>query len=483
LDTATPLPSVTWFSAEGSALSTTLVTGSFETQQLVFTVQSQNNASGEIRGAITPSPVSYLTDAGETSVSSPANGQLTFAALFGGDQVRPRNVITAANAYGSVTIDPVSKRITGFIVSSGIIGLTAQIHDALPGTAGGVVVALQGGPVVWTVPENTFLNDSQIARLISGAYYLSIGSTVFPGEELRGQLNQRVRIADLKGSNEVPPILSDASGTGFLAVNPLTLQFTGYVKLSGLTSPVRSVILHTGAAGVNGTSIIILANSGNGIWSVPPNTVLSAAQVTNFNNSELYFNVRTQNNPNGELRGQLQAAAIRIGTSILTPATGMPAAPVSATGTGILAWNSVTEKICGSVRTTQFDGVAATIQTGSGTAAPQNLLTLTTGSPVSVAATPGISYALDIQPLFTARCLGGSCHASGGLAPMSLETGVSYPFVRLLLVPGSSESSYIVQRLTVNSTSFPQMPLNRTPLSTHELDLIKNWIEKGALNN
>jgi hypothetical protein len=66
---------------------------------------------------------------------------------------------------------------------------------------------------------------------------------------------------------------------------------------------------------------------------------------------------------------------------------------------------------------------------------------------------------------------------------MSLEAGVSYPFVRLLLIPGNSASSYLYQRLTVNSSSFPQMPLNRAPLDSNSLGLIKNWIDKGALDN
>jgi hypothetical protein len=393
-------------------------------------------------------------------------------------------VITRATGYGSVTLNPVTRQINGFIVSSGIAGTGARIQDGLPGTAGGIIVTLEGGPVVWTVPANTLLSDLQLARLQAGSYYFTVTSTAFPDGELRGQLNQQVRIANLKGGSEVPPVTTSGTGAGFLAVNSLTLEFTGFVKVSGLSSTATSVILHVGSENVNGASIIILANSGNGIWSVPPHTVLSSAQVANFNNTELYFNVRTISHPGGELRGQLLKPAIRIGKALLSAAAAPAPAATAATGEGILAWDSVTEQVSGSVKTSRVDTVSAFIQSGTTIASGVDLLPLSTNSPVAVTPTPGISYALDIQPIFTGRCLGGACHSTGGFAPMSLESGVSYAFVRPLLVPGNSAKSYLFQRLTVsNPPSFPQMPLNRAPLGATDLALIQDWINKGAPNN
>lgn len=481
--TASLLPAAPWFITDDSTLTSSQMASLFDTQQLYFRVSNPNNASGNISGGIVPSGVSYQTDAGDPFAANPANAPVTFSALLGGDQVRPRNVVSSASAYGSVTLDPSSKSISGFIVSSGIIGVRAEVRDGFPGTAGDVVVVLEGGPVVWRVPSGTLLNDAQLSRLKSGAYYFSVSSTEFPNGELRGQLNQRLRFALLKGSNEVPPAVSAASGVGFLAVSPTNLQLSGFIKTAGLNSPVRSVILHNGAAGINGTSVVILTNSGNGIWSIPPNTTISPAQVTSFNNSELYFNVRTQTFPGGELRGQLQTPTIKIGTAQLTADATLPAPSQTTTGDGTLAWNSVTEQLSGSVTTINVAGTAASIQSGQSSATARDLIHLSSSSPVTVTPVPGISYALDIQPIFTARCLGGACHSTAGFAPMSLEAGVSYPFVRLLLVPGNSAASYIFQRLTVNSTSFPQMPLNRTPLDSTELGLIQNWINKGAVNN
>jgi len=483
--TSSPPPAVaapvTWFVPEGSTLSSTQMTTLFDTNQLYFNVQSSANINGEIRGEITPLSSVYPTDAGDPFAPNPANNPLTFAAILGGDQVRPRNVVSAANGYGSVTLDPLSKRLSGFIVSSGISGISARIHDGLPGSSGAIVLALEGGPVVWTVPANTLLNDSQIARLSSGAFYFSVQSDAFPDGEIRGQLNQQVRVASLQGSSEVPPVTTTASAVGVLALTQSSNQFSGFVKVAGLSSPIQSVALHIGAAGTNGTGITFLENRGGGLWSIPAHTILSSAQVASFNNDELYFNVHTDNNIGGELRGQLLRSTVRIGTATLDGAREVPPVSTPATGTGILAWNSVTGQLSGSVTSDKLNGTAAYIQSGTATTTGPVVTSLGTSSPVTVAPSAGISFVLDIQPIFNSRCSGVACHTAGGIAPMSLEPAVAYVNVSTRVVPGNSAASTLYQRLT--GVIQPQMPLVGGPLSPTSLNLIKNWIDNGALNN
>lgn len=479
--TTTVAAPATWFVPEGSSLSDAQGTGLFDSKQLYFSVQSPSNGNGEIRGEITPAAGVYQTDAGDPFAPNPANNPMTFAALLGGEQVRPRNVVTAASGYGSVILNPLTKEIKGFIVSSGIAGSAARIHDGLPGSSGALVVSLEGGPVVWTVPANTTLTDAQIARLYSGALYFSVTSSTFPDGEIRGQLNQQVRFASLKGSSEVPPVATGASGVGLLAVIQSTRQFSGYVRVTGFSSTIRSVFLHIGAAGTNGVGITNLENRGGGIWAIPVNTVLSDAQVASFNNDELYFNVHTDSNIGGEVRGQLLRSTIRIGTAALDGARAVPPVPTQATGTGMLAWNSVTGQASGSVRTDKVNGTATQVQSGTATTSGPALLSLTTSTPVIAAPTPGISFALDIQPLFNARCSGVACHTAGGIAPMSLEPSVAYANLSTRVVPGNSSASPLYQRLT--GAVQPQMPLVGGPLDQTSLDLVRNWIDRGALNN
>lgn len=470
-----------WYVPEESSLTAAQMTSLFDTQQLYFNVQSSANSTGEIRGVITPSSSVFATDNGDPFAPNPANNPVTFGTILGGDQVRPRNVVTRASGYGSATLNPLSKQLSGFIISTGISGNAAHIQDGLPGSSGSIVVTLEGGPVIWTVPANTVLSDPQIARLNAGAFYFNVHSAVFPDGEIRGQLNQQIRCAFLKGSNEVPPVTTSATAIGFLGLTPATRQFSGYVKVGPLSSAIISVGLHIGAAGTNGVGITFLENRGNGIWAIPLNTVLSNAQVTSFNNDELYFNIHTANNIGGELRGQLIRSSIRIGTATLDGSKEVPPVTTSATGVGMLAWNSVTEQISGSVTSGNLNGTAARIHSGAASTNGPTVISLTPSSPVSIAPTAGISFALDIQPIFNSRCSGVACHTAGGIAPMSLEPSVAYVNVSTLVLPGNSAASTLYQRLTGVIT--PRMPVVGGPLNQTSLDLIKNWIDSGALNN
>jgi CHRD domain-containing protein len=471
----------TWFIPEGSILTATQMANFFDAKQLYFNVPSAANSNGEIRGEISPAPGVFLTDTGDPFAQNPANSQVTFAAILGGDQVKPRNVVTRASGYGSVTLNPQTKQLSGFIATSGIVGTAAYINDGLPGTNGAIALTLEGGPVVWTIPANTVLTDAQAARLSAGAYYFNVQSNAIAGGEIRGQLNQQVRFASLKGSSEVPPVATTATGAGFLALNPSTRQLSGFVKVAGVNSSVISALIHIGAAGTNGSSIVALNSSGNGTWTVPINTVLSSFQVANFNNSELYFNIHTVNNSQGELRGQIITSSIRIGTANLAGAKEIPPVSTQATGTGIMAWNVVTEEVTGTVTTDKVNGTEAHVHSGDVATTGPLLFSLTTTSPVTAAPSPGISFALDVQPIFNTSCAISACHVTGSTAPMSLEAGSSFASLVNLVVPGNSATSYLLRRL--NGDILPRMPLNRAPLSATDLDLIRKWIDTGALNN
>ena len=96
-----------------------------------------------------------------------------------------------------------------------------------------------------------------------------------------------------------------------------------------------------------------------------------------------------------------------------------------------------------------------------------------------------ISYAKDIQPIFTQSCM--PCHAGGKDAKAGYDltshaevTGSgsnSIPNV----IPGNADSSLLYRRLT--GAVQPQMPKGRPPLNADQLTTIKKWIDQGAKNN
>jgi CHRD domain. len=98
---------------------------------------------------------------------------------------------TAPSGSGSVTLDPVTKIISGSFTTTNVVNATlAHIHDGNIGVAGPVVVPLQQSSAgIWTVPANSVLTDAQIARLQAGGYYVNVHTALNPAGEIRGQLN------------------------------------------------------------------------------------------------------------------------------------------------------------------------------------------------------------------------------------------------------------------------------------------------------
>jgi len=120
---------------------------------------------------------------------------------------------------------------------------------------------------------------------------------------------------------------------------------------------------------------------------------------------------------------------------------------------------------------------------------------VTTKATMPTTSSSGISFSQDIQNIFNLNCV--VCH-QGTNAPegLSLEAGVSYQNIvnkdsaqsfLMLVSIGNNEESYLWHKL--NGThrdiggSGLQMPYNLPPLTQDKLDLVKKWINEGALNN
>ena len=107
----------------------------------------------------------------------------------------------------------------------------------------------------------------------------------------------------LSGDDEVPPVKTNASGSGSIAVAP-DKSVTGSVVTSGITATAAHI--HTGAKGANGPVAIPLTKKGDNEWTVPPGTKLTDDQYNSFKSGNLYVNVHSAANPNGEIRAQLK---------------------------------------------------------------------------------------------------------------------------------------------------------------------------------
>jgi hypothetical protein len=105
-----------------------------------------------------------------------------------------------------------------------------------------------------------------------------------------------------------------------------------------------------------------------------------------------------------------------------------------------------------------------------------------------------VSFANDIQPIFTQSCTGRGCHAGARAAEnLSLEAGKSYDALvnvasdqcsRTRVVPGDPAASYVMSKLeNVDMCFGTQMPKVNEKLTRDQLDKIASWICSGAENN
>ena len=92
--------------------------------------------------------------------------------------------------------------------------------------------------------------------------------------------------------------------------------------------------------------------------------------------------------------------------------------------------------------------------------------------------TENVSYSTDIQPLWDAGCV--VCH--DGNEPPDLRPDTSYDaLTNGWLVPGDAESSIIYQSL-LGSNGVSLMPPGE-PWPQADINLVRDWINQGALDN
>jgi hypothetical protein len=106
----------------------------------------------------------------------------------------------------------------------------------------------------------------------------------------------------LSGDQEVPPVTTSASGTGTISVGA-DKSVSGSIMVKGVNATAAHI--HEAAKGKNGPVIVPLTKSGDNTFSIAPGAKLSDAQMQALQGGNLYVNVHSAANPNGEIRAQL----------------------------------------------------------------------------------------------------------------------------------------------------------------------------------
>jgi hypothetical protein len=318
----------------------------FNGDNTYYNVHSAAFSGGEIRGQIDFTPT-----------------LVKFASL---DNTQD-NTASAARGAGILAFNAVDNHIAGFVVTSGITGTQAHIHQGARGVNGGILITLVGGPTHWFVPDNTTLPADNVAAFLGDNTYYNVHSAAFSGGEIRGQIDKTpttTTFASLNGAQEVPPNGSLAKGAGVAAFNAADNTIAGFVVTTNITG--NAAHIHQGARGVAGGILVPLVG-GPFHWFVADNATLPADNVAAFLGDNTYYNVHSVAFSGGEIRGQLDKTPNVTKFASLSGAQEVPPNASAARGGGILGFDGtlVDNNIAGFVVTSGVSGTAAHIHQGA----------------------------------------------------------------------------------------------------------------------
>ena len=306
---------------------------------LYINIHTSANPGGEVRG----------------QVYKLAREPYTFD-LNGGQEVPPSN--TVATGAGMVSIDRDETNAHFLIGYSGLQGTftASHFHHAEPGVAGPVIFNLTSfyndfgvAEGYWDVNSSSPLDSTALSYFDRGEVYANIHSSDFPGGEIRGNLvhssllftnepfdphfsDDLLLAATLNGDEENPPVSTDGHGLATVYFNGDRTSAIVNVTVDGLSGPIVAAHIHDGNPGVNGPVIFPLTFVGNRIQTEI--TGITPAQLAKFIDGGYYINVHTEQNPGGEIRGQIFTEQDLTFVANLDGTQEVPAVTTSARGLG-----------------------------------------------------------------------------------------------------------------------------------------------------
>jgi len=433
------------------------------------------------------------------------------------------------------------------IIAAPATAITAMhVHDGAVGVDGGVVVGLtQTSPGVWTVDTAaTALTAAQIAKFKAAGFYVNVHTTTNPNGEIRGQLMSFtediqpiftanceachfsggragftglfLRPADSYGTLVNKPAVQS---TGmrvlpFDADNSVLYQRTagiGFASIVGERMPLEAPALSQHNQDLIKTWITMGAMDDNGVAQTPqtPPTRTYTRQAF-LNSAQTGTTVASSITGSGTF--VLDTATKKVSGTMVVTGTPSSAITVAHLHDGFVGVDGPPI-----VTLTSADSVTWTVLAGTDvlTDAQMNKL-IAGGFYVNVHTTAVasgeirgqlMSYAENVQTIFNGRCV--FCHVVGGpaaftgllLTPLdshgllfnqlatqpSATTAILIPptAIGTRVIPFNSTDSVLYKRIIAapGYEGSRQMPASATPLSTNDMNLIKIWIDMGALNN
>ncbi|CAG9206501.1 CHRD domain-containing protein [Paraburkholderia tropica] len=114
--------------------------------------------------------------------------------------------------------------------------------------------------------------------------------------------------ANLEPSSEVPPRVSKGHGVLNATFDTSTKSLNWTITYEGLSTPVTAAHFHGPAPVGQNANVQVPIAKGELASPIKGSATLNDKQVTELMAGQWYFNVHTQQNPSGEIRGQVLPA-------------------------------------------------------------------------------------------------------------------------------------------------------------------------------
>ncbi|MCZ6853165.1 MAG: CHRD domain-containing protein [Gammaproteobacteria bacterium] len=444
------------------------------------------------------------------------------------------------SATAAFTIDLDDLTITGTVTVNGLTATAVTLNQGFAGETGAVLVTLNEDTATqWSIPANATLLQADLDALEAGAMYVQVTTAAEPDGAVRGQIirgNIQLIFTLLSGNEHIPPLITMAVATAATTYDPDSGAVVVHVNTEGLDDAFAGHI-HEALAGLSGGVRIGLVQDPDDIthWFTE-DAMFDAALTDAFTSGALYLNIHTPANSGGEVRGQIEPGGVEIDFFTLTGAEVVP--PVATANSGIAATTVQTASQVADVHvnlTGLDDATSVGIfqalagQTGvelltlgqdANDVAHWSLenLNLTDSQSVALSnqslylsvqtpawmdgevrsqltpdsSTPGSGVAFsELQDqIFTPTCAVSGCHAGVG-APFGLDLSAGLAYGNLVNIdsgqnpsikrvePGDADNSYLVQKLEGNAGA--RMPLNQPALPMTQIQMVRDWINTGAI--